>query len=110
VPAGILAVWSVRIEPTRPGPLAEASRVLARFAQTKPRRPRPRRTEPIWRLRGVAMVIYAASNKGKGPRGQLVLLRQIIRMMDAIAEASRARGDAMQAVRRAEGVADRVIR
>jgi hypothetical protein len=46
----------------------------------------------------VAMVVFAGSKQGRGVAGQLVVLRQLIRMMDTLHEAHQARGQARQAI------------
>ncbi|MEU9019214.1 hypothetical protein [Actinomadura sp. NPDC048394] len=96
--AGILAAWSAQLEPDRPGPLSAAADALARSAQTIRYQPRARREGHIKDLRGVAMVCFAASDGGRGVTGQLVLLRQMIQMVEALQEAHRARGQAQQAM------------
>jgi hypothetical protein len=95
--AGILSAWSARLEASRPGPLAAAADALARSAQTTRQQPRARREGSIKDLRGVAMVCFVASNEGGGVNGQLALLRQLIRMIEALTDAHLARGQAQQA-------------
>lgn len=94
--AGVLAAWSARVEAERPGPLAAAADALARAAQTTHDQPRARRDSASADLRGVAMVTFVASSGGLA--GQLVVLRQVIRLIQALAEAQRARGRAQQAM------------
>ncbi|GAA2148745.1 relaxase/mobilization nuclease domain-containing protein [Actinomadura napierensis] len=96
--AGVLAAWSAQLEADRPGPLAAAADALARSAQTTRAQPRARREGSIRDLRGVAMVCFAASNGDRGITGQLVLLQQMIRMIEALQEAHRARGQAQHAM------------
>lgn len=91
--AGVLSVWSMRLEVHRPGPLAAAADTLARSAQTSVGAPRACRAGRLRDMRGVAMVASAA---GRGT-GELMLLRQIVRLMETIADMHRARGQARQA-------------
>lgn len=92
--AGVLAVWSMRLEIRHPGPLAAAADVLARSAQTRPGAPRPRRAGAVRHLRGVAMMTSRGAPHGQGEHA---LLRQIARLLETISEMHRARGEAGQA-------------
>lgn len=100
--AGVMAAWSAQLEPDRPGPLAAAAEALARSAQTVHGQPRARRQGPIRDLRGVAIVAFSASSEGRGVAGQVLLLRQMVKVVEALQEAHRARGQARQALRLAE--------
>ncbi|MDA8368952.1 MAG: relaxase/mobilization nuclease domain-containing protein [Nocardiopsaceae bacterium] len=91
--AGVLAVWSMRLEVHRPGPLAAAADALARSAQTPIGAPRACRTGRLRDMRGVAMVASAA-DAGAGER---MLMRQLIRLIETIADMHQARGQARQA-------------
>lgn len=95
--SGVLAAWSVRLEAREPGPLAAAADALARSAQTPVGRPRARRAGRVKDLRGVAMVAAAASRDGDSLAGQLRLLRQLVRLVEAISDMHQARGQAQQA-------------
>lgn len=99
--AGILSAWSAQLE-DRPGPLAAAADALARSAQTTHDQPRARREGSVADLRGVAMVAFAASKEARGVAGQVALLRQMIRMIEALHQAHQARGQAQQAMALAE--------
>lgn len=92
--AGILALWSLRIETRGPGPLAAASEELARSAQTPEGAPRAVRCGSVRDLRGVAMMASVATGHGSG---ELLLLMQMIRLIEAVAEVRRERGHARQA-------------
>ncbi|MDP9850374.1 relaxase/mobilization nuclease domain-containing protein [Streptosporangium lutulentum] len=96
--AGVLAAWSSRLETRGAGPLAKAANALARSAQTSPATPRrsPHRSA-VRDLRGVAIVALQATPRGRGDSGQVMLLRQLTRLMEAIHDAHLARGQARQA-------------
>ncbi|MGV9383514.1 relaxase/mobilization nuclease domain-containing protein [Nonomuraea sp. NPDC003707] len=94
--AGLLSAWSERLE-KRSGPLARAANILAYSAQTRRGTPRSPRRSAVLDLRGVAVVIAQASTQGQGAVGQVLLLRQITRLMEAIHDAHIARGQARQA-------------
>lgn len=100
--AGVLAAWSSRLEVRTPGPLAAAADALARSAQTPIGRPRAHRVGRVKDLRGVAMVAAAASRDADSLAGQRMLLRQIIRLMNALSRVHQARGQAHQAAMLAE--------
>lgn len=95
--SGVLSAWSVRLEVHAPGPLAVAADTLARSAQARIGEPRARRTGRVKDLRGVAMLTAAPLTGDGGVAGQLRLLRQLVRLVETIAEAHEARGQARQA-------------
>lgn len=95
--SGVLAAWSVRLETRAPGPLAAAADALARAAQTRVGQPRARRVGRVRDLRGVAMLTAAPLTGDGGVAGQLRLMRQLVRLVEAIAEVQEARGQAQQA-------------
>jgi hypothetical protein len=88
--AGILAALSARLE-TTPGPLADAADALARSAQTRSGQGRYARHSGLANLRGVALVVRQATIPPCGPSPWIVLLRQLIRLIDAISRAHNSR-------------------
>jgi hypothetical protein len=94
--AGVFAAWSSAAEKSGPGPLARAADVLAASAQTRRGEPRARRAE-LADLRGIAAVVLAGSPAGRGTLGWVMLLRQVIRLMDAVRSAQLARREFAQA-------------
>ena len=56
--AAVLAAWSIDLEGEQPGPLARASRQLARSAELPAYTPAPRR--PLSRASGLALFMLAA--------------------------------------------------
>ncbi|WP_157254847.1 relaxase/mobilization nuclease domain-containing protein [Nonomuraea typhae] len=93
--AGVLAIWSARLETRNPGPLAAAADQLARAAQTRHGQPRAHRHHAVKDLRGVAMVAaHAATGHSPWGSGQLALLRQMTRLMQALHDAQLAHGRA----------------
>lgn len=86
--SGLLAAWSTATE-TTPGPLARASEVLSRSAQTY--RPTvPARVAGTTALSGAAMLVASAARGGTGATAQAVLIRQLLRLAQALHAAARA--------------------
>jgi relaxase-like protein len=119
---GVLSMWSVRVEGARPRILAHAADVLARSAQFAQARAddlahpghshgvrRPRRKDPRFDLRGVTMVVSTAAGHHDLNHGHLMLLRQLVRLIEAINQADRARGRALQAIHQAEATYGRLL-
>ena len=101
--SGALAAWSVRAEPT-PGPLAAAAQALSQSAQTRTQKPAPAGRGVS--LAGTAMLLAAAARSGGDPAiAQALILRQMLNLMKAIADAHAATGDA----RRYQGI-ERAVR
>ena len=92
--SGVFAAWSSRVEIT-PGPLAAASRALAHSAQV-PAHQRAPRVESRLSGGGAALILMQAQIQSSGA-SQVLLLRQLLRTMDAIADAHRAVGDLARA-------------
>lgn len=92
--SGVFAAWSSRVEAT-PGPLAAASRALAHAAQVPAHQRAPRVDERL-SGGGTALILMQAQIQSSGA-SQVLLLRQLIRTMDAIADARRAAGDLARA-------------
>ena len=100
--AGAFAAWSLRVEPT-PGPLAATARQLARSAQLHAHQVRPRRAG-LPAAGGAAMLLASASRGGRGPVGELALLRQLANTAHALHDAHVAAGEARTAQRLADVV------
>ena len=92
--AGVLAVLSARLEPTRPGPLARAADAMAVAAQ-QPGRAHSTRPTSSRGLRGVA-ALAAHTAMPAGPAGWMLVMNQLVQMAHAI-EAARRAGDAASA-------------
>ena len=90
--SGAYAAWSRRLEPT-PGPLAEASRTLARSAHLRAHESTPRPAE-MPSMAGTTMLILATAGKRNKAAEEAMLLRQIVRTTRAIMDAHKAAGDA----------------
>ncbi|WP_328811779.1 relaxase/mobilization nuclease domain-containing protein [Rhodococcus sp. NBC_00294] len=94
--AGVFAAWSARTEPT-PGPLAKAAAALSRSAQI----PAHQRITPDPERRhagGAALIVLqAALATHGGAAANALLLRQMMRTMEAFADAERVAGHAHQA-------------
>ncbi|SFA45028.1 hypothetical protein SAMN05444374_103192 [Rhodococcoides kroppenstedtii] len=94
--AGVFAAWSARTEPT-PGPLAKAATALSRSAQI----PAHQRITPDPDRRhagGAALIVMQTALTARGgATANALLLRQMMRTMEAVADAERAAGNARQA-------------
>lgn len=93
--AGALAAWSNATE-AEPGHLAAASDALATSAQTFRRPLQPQKVAKV-SLSGAAMLLASATKGGQGAVAQAVMLRQLVRLAQALFEASRAAGEAKRA-------------
>ena len=95
--AGVLAVWSDRLEPT-PGPLAAAADSLAVSAQTPSATPTTRPPAGALRnLRGVAAVVGQARMRGDTAAAWVMLAAQLAELATAISAAHTARLEAQRA-------------
>lgn len=92
--SGVFAAWSSRVE-TTPGPLAAASRALAHAAQV-PAHQRAPRVDTRLSGGGAALILMQAQIQSSGA-SQVLLLRQLMRTLDAIADARRVAGDLARA-------------
>ncbi|WP_208601131.1 relaxase/mobilization nuclease domain-containing protein [Rhodococcoides fascians] len=92
--SGVFAAWSARVE-TTPGPLASASRALG-YAAQMPAHQRAPRVDKRLSGGGAALILMQAQIQSSGA-SQVLLLRQLMRTMDAIADARRAAGDLVRA-------------
>lgn len=98
--AGVLATWSVAIEP-HPGPMAAAADALARSAELRRPPVRPQPTPPMTAV-SAALVLAAAARSGtaRDRAVQVMLLRQLMALGQALGQLHQALGD----VRRAEHI------
>lgn len=91
--AGVFAAWSARTEPT-PGPLAKAAAELSKSAQILAHQrasPEPERLH----AGGAALIVMQAAMVARGGAAtNALLLRQMMRTMEAFADAERAAGRA----------------
>lgn len=106
--AGALAAWSNATEET-PGDLAAAAEALSRSAQTYRRTVRPEKARTI-AISGAAMLLASAARGGQGTVAQAVMLRQLIRLSERVADAAVAARDARQARLISEDVRARLDR
>ncbi|MFC9556031.1 relaxase/mobilization nuclease domain-containing protein [Rhodococcus sp. NPDC056960] len=94
--AGVFAAWSHQLE-AKPGPLAEASRQLARSAQVPAHQHWPKKAGAM-SAGGAALIVMQASPDLSEAVSYALLLRQLMKATEAIADAHRAAGDAQRAV------------
>ncbi|GAA3238281.1 hypothetical protein GCM10010468_73770 [Actinocorallia longicatena] len=82
--AGVLALWSIRVEHDYPGALAAAAEALADLARPRheERAPRPRSMPNDFRK--IARASATVARRGHPTSDQLALLRQILRVMELI--------------------------
>jgi len=81
--SGAFAAWSQRVEAT-PGPLADASRTLARTAQIRARDVRPKNSAGPRSIAGAANLLAMATTHGQGTQAEAMLFRQLMRTAQAI--------------------------
>ena len=93
--AAVLAAWSIDLEGEQPGPLARASRQLARSAELPAYTPAPRR--PLSRASGLALFMLAAG-RPDSTVGWLLVCRELGLLADEIGRVHRARGELDRAV------------
>lgn len=106
--SGALAAWSNATEDT-PGDLAAASEALSRSAQTYRRTATPRRCGST-ALSGTAMLLASAMHHGQGAVAQAALIRELLRVTQAVYGAALAGGQARQAKLLAEDTRARLVR
>ena len=94
--AGVFAAWSAKIEPT-PGPLAAAARQLARSAQLPAHRAY-RAPRGAMSAGGAALIVMQTSGHLPKSVSAMLLLRQLMKAMEAIADAHRASGELHRAL------------
>ncbi|MDN5770127.1 MAG: hypothetical protein L0H24_04440 [Microlunatus sp.] len=101
--SGVLAAWSVSTEAT-PGPLAHASHMLARSAQTY-RRQEPMPGPARRALAGTALLVSAGAKLGRGPVGQAAMMHELILLtatLVKVVQESQARTRAAELLRAAQ--------
>ncbi|WP_188757052.1 relaxase/mobilization nuclease domain-containing protein [Microbacterium lacticum] len=106
--AGAFAAWSNATEET-PGDLAAASEALSRSAQTYGRTVRPHQARTT-AISDAAMLLASAARGGQGTVAQAAMIRQLLRLAQAVYEASVAAQQARQARLLAEDVRPRLTR
>jgi len=92
--AAVLAAWSIELEGEQPGPLARASRQLARSAELPAYTPAPRR--PLSRASGLALFMLAAGRPDSAV-GWLLVCRELGLLAGEIGRVHRARGELQRA-------------
>ncbi len=88
--AAVLAAWSLDLEGQEPGPLARASRQLARSAELPAYTPAPR--QPLSRASGLALFMLAAGRPDSAV-GWLLVCRELGLLAGEIGRVHRARGE-----------------
>ena len=106
--AGALAAWSNATEET-PGDLAAAADALSRSAQTYRRTVKPQKAGTV-AISGAAMLLASAARGGQGAVAQAAMIRQLLRLTQAVYDASVAAGQARQAQILAEDTRARLVR
>lgn len=106
--AGAFAAWSNATEQT-PGDLAAAARALSLSAQTYGRTVRPDKAGTV-ALSGAAMLLASAARGGQGAVGQAVMIRQLLRLTQAVHDASVAAEQARHARLLADDTRARLVR
>jgi hypothetical protein len=100
------AAWSERVEET-PGPLADASRVLARSAQLRKHQVKPKPAGMV-SASGASMLLLMATKGGKGTMAEAILFRQLVATTKALYESHTAIADARQAAQIADAMGARL--
>ncbi len=93
--AGAFAAWSTAVE-DEPGDLAAAADSLARSAQTY-RGPAALSRAGAASMSGAAMLLASGARGGQGHAAQAILLRQLVRLSQAVYDAAKAAGERRQA-------------
>lgn len=106
--AGALAAWSNATEET-PGDLAAAAEALSRSAQTYRRTVPPTKAGTV-AISGAAMLLASATRGGRGAVAQAAMIRQLLRLTQAVYDASVAAGQLRQARLLAEDTHARLVR
>ena len=106
--AGALAAWSNATEDT-PGDLAAASEALSRSAQTFRRTVTPQKAGTT-ALSGTAMLLASAMHSGQGAVAQAAMIRQLLRVTQAVHSAAVAGQQVRQARLLAEDTRARLVR
>lgn len=106
--AGALAAWSNATEDV-PGDLASASEALSRSAQTYARTPTPEKAGTM-ALSGAAMLLASAARGGQGRMAQAVMVRQMLRLTQAVYDVAAATQQARHASLLASDTRTRLVR
>lgn len=106
--AGAFAAWSNATEET-PGDLAAAADALSRSAQTYRRTVRPTKAGTV-AISGAAMLLASAARGGQGTVAQAAMIRQLLRLTQAVYEASAAAEQARHARLLAHDTRARLVR
>lgn len=106
--AGALAAWSNATEQT-PGDLAAAAEALSRSAQTYRRTPTPTKAGTV-AISGAAMLLASAARGGQGTVAQAAMIRQLLRLTQAVHDAARAASQERYARLLAEETRARLVR
>ncbi len=93
--AGVFDAWSVRTEAT-PGPLAHAAKQLARSSQIPAHQHAPKKAGVV-SAGGAALILMQTSPQLGKATSYALLMRQLIKAVEAIAAAHRAAGDLSRA-------------
>lgn len=105
--AGVLAAWSTATE-QEPGDLAAAAHALSKSAQTYRPTTSPAKAGTL-ALSGTAMLLASAARGGRGTVGQAVVIRQLLRLTQAVYEANVAAGQTRHARELAEDTRARLV-
>jgi len=105
--SGALAAWSQRLE-HEPGPLADASRAIARTAQQRARDARPRSTSGLRSIAGAARLMAMASTAGQGTAAEAMLFRELMLTVRAIHAMHQAVGEQRRAAQLREALGARL--
>lgn len=106
--AGALAAWSNATEET-PGDLAAAAEALSRSAQTYGRTVPPAKAGTA-AISGAAMLLASAARGGQGVVAQAAMIRQLLRLTQAVYEAAKAGDQVRQAQLLAQETRTRLVR
>jgi len=106
--AGAFAAWSNATEQT-PGDLAAAAEALSRSAQTFRRTVPPQKAGTV-AISGAAMLLASAAHGGQGPVAQAAMIRQLLRLTQAVHAAAVAGNQAQLARALAEDTRVRLTR
>ena len=106
--AGAFAAWSNATEDA-PGDLAAAADALSRSAQTYGRTVRPSKAGTV-AISGAAMLLASAARGGQGTVAQAAMIRQLLRLTQAVYEAAAAGAQARHAQLLAQDTRARLVR
>lgn len=93
--AGALAAWSNATERV-PGDLAQLAHIVSKSAQTYDRPPRASQIDTL-AINGAAMLLASAMRGGQGKAAQAALVRQMVRLVEAVIKAMLAHQQLRQA-------------